>query len=312
MPTSGDIKKTVLIVGISSFVGSSLAEFLKKSYRVIGSYYDNPVDIEDVLTFYLDITSDKEVKSMINFFQPDLVIYCVGLTSLIDCDKDNIKANSLNAAGLFGLTRCTERHYLRLIYLSSSYVFSGEKRKFNNNDIAVSNTFYGKSKSLAEFFIKDNCLNYIILRCCNFYGRSLLSDRPNWFEEVQNKFFKEENIELDSRIKGGFLDISYLAQAIQKCIDREINKISLNLSSQDVMSKYEFIMEYAKIFNESKNLIGQNIEHFPEIKTVLKEDDHCRELEYHMNIEDTEKILGIDMPSIEQSLCYTKNYWGGN
>ena len=38
-------KKTILIFGISSFLGSSLADILKEKYRVVGTYYNTPVDI---------------------------------------------------------------------------------------------------------------------------------------------------------------------------------------------------------------------------------------------------------------------------
>ena len=40
-------RKTVVIFGVSSFVGSNLAYFLKDHFRVIGTYNLNKVEIPD-------------------------------------------------------------------------------------------------------------------------------------------------------------------------------------------------------------------------------------------------------------------------
>ena len=119
--------KTVFIIGISSFVGSSLAEFLKKDYRVIGTYYSNPVEIEDVLTFPLDVMSREAIQLILYSFLPDITIYCVGLSSLDICDDNDTIANALNATGAFNVADFSERYKSRFIYISSSYVFSGKK-----------------------------------------------------------------------------------------------------------------------------------------------------------------------------------------
>lgn len=304
-----EMKKTVLILGVSSFVGSNLAEFLKKFYRVIGSYCHHPVEIKGILTFKLDITSDQKVKSTISLFQPDFVIYCIGLTSHVECDRDNIRSNTLNASGLFRLIRYMEVYDSRLIYLSSVHVFSGEAKKYKSDDIAVPNTAHGKSKSMAEYFIKNYCLDYIIFRCCYFYGRGLVMSRPNWFERMQEKVFKEESVGLDTRLKVGFLDTDYLARAIHYCIERDVGKKLLNLSSQDIMSRYEFSLAYAKIFSEREDFFCQNVENFPEIKTVVEKTNEFGLLEYALDSTDTEQSLDLKMPSIEQSLCYTKDRW---
>ena len=48
-------QRVVLIFGISSFVGSNLAEVLKKDFKVIGTYFNNPVSIDGVVTFPCDV-----------------------------------------------------------------------------------------------------------------------------------------------------------------------------------------------------------------------------------------------------------------
>ena len=48
-------KKTVVIIGASSFVGSNIAEAFAKEYRVIGTYFNTPVKIPGVLMIKCDV-----------------------------------------------------------------------------------------------------------------------------------------------------------------------------------------------------------------------------------------------------------------
>ncbi|PJB53787.1 MAG: hypothetical protein CO099_05215, partial [Bdellovibrio sp. CG_4_9_14_3_um_filter_39_7] len=74
-------RKTILIFGVSSFVGSNLAEYLKKDYRVVGTYNKNPVQIPGVLTLPCDVLSKDEVQLILFATKPDITIYAVGLSS---------------------------------------------------------------------------------------------------------------------------------------------------------------------------------------------------------------------------------------
>jgi dTDP-4-dehydrorhamnose reductase len=94
-------KKTILIYGISSFVGSNLAEFLSKEYRVVGTYHRTKVKINGVLTVPCDVLQKEEVQLTLYAFKPDVVIYAAGLTSILDCNEASDYADALNTVGLF-------------------------------------------------------------------------------------------------------------------------------------------------------------------------------------------------------------------
>ena len=54
-------KKTILIFGLSSFLGSNLADFFKKDYRIVGTYNKNTVKIPGILTIPCDVLVKEEV-----------------------------------------------------------------------------------------------------------------------------------------------------------------------------------------------------------------------------------------------------------
>ena len=306
------LQKTVFIFGISSFVGSNLAGFLKRSFRVIGSYNDHPVEIEDVLTLPLDVLNREAIQLAFFIFRPDIVIYCAGLSSLMACAENEKLADTLNTTGLFNVANFTERYRSKLIYISTSYVFSGEKVTYLEDDTPLTNTIYGKSKGATEFFIQKNCLNYLILRCCDFYGRSLLPGRPTWFEVLQKRLFEGKNVGIDGNVQTGFLDIIYLAMIIKTCIEQDITKRLFQVCSTDIMSRYEFALEYVKVFSDKEGLISKKSWDFPQIKSLGVQSDISEGLEYQMDVENVESFLKIKMPSIRESLDFTKYYLGTN
>lgn len=305
------LKKTIFIFGISSFVGSSLAEYLKKDFRVIGSYCDTPVDIEGVLCINLDIKNRDAIQLALYTFKPDVTIYCIGLTSLHKCADNEKLADALNTTGVFSVASFTERYRSQLIYLSSAYVFSGEKVTFLEDDTPLANTTYGKSKGSAEFFIQKTCLNYLIFRCCSLYGRSVNPQKPTWFEIIQRELFRGEPVIPDNNVKVGWLDVIYLAMIIKLSINKEVNNRLFQVSSQDIMSYYEFANAYAETFEDAKDLIRKGSWSFPQVSSSIIQSDISDGLEYQMDIENLEGNFNVKMPSIQESLELTRLRLGG-
>ncbi len=96
--------KSILILGISSFVGSNLAEFLKKDYKVFGTYFKHRIEIPGVLTLPCDILKNEQVQKCLQVIKPDITIYCVGVSNVFDCRNDPNRAQQLNANGLYFVT----------------------------------------------------------------------------------------------------------------------------------------------------------------------------------------------------------------
>jgi dTDP-4-dehydrorhamnose reductase len=62
--TSADKRKTVLIIGVNSFVGSNLAEFFRKDYRVVGTYHKKNHPLPGILTLPCDVLNKEEVSTL--------------------------------------------------------------------------------------------------------------------------------------------------------------------------------------------------------------------------------------------------------
>tara|TARA_B100000886_G_scaffold338801_1_gene302483 strand:+ start:974 stop:1951 length:978 start_codon:yes stop_codon:yes gene_type:complete len=296
-------KKTILIFGISGFVGSNLANLLKHEYRVIGTYFNNHTKINDILTFRCDLLNKNEVKLLMLAFNPDIVIYTAGVPSIIECADNEEYADALNTGGLVNLLEFVHRCNSQLFFISTAHVFSGANKIYSELDRPDPNTTYGKTMASAEFYIHKNCLNYKIIRSCKLYGRSN-GYRETFFEKMQRSFLRGEARVFDTKVKFGFLDINYLGFIIRELLKYEVKNRIFQISSSDVMTLHEFGREYADIFDEQESLISGGKLRFPvtkDSKNALDEIEHV----YHIDNVNLEGFLDLKMPTIRESLKFT-------
>lgn len=295
-------KRTVLIFGISSFVGSNIAEYLKLDFKIIGTYFKTKVSIPGVMTLPCDVLDKDQVQLVIYSFKPDLVIYCAGVSSIKESSENERLADALNTGGLINVSEYCQRYKAKICFISSSFVFGGEKKSYIEMDIPDANTFYGKAMAASEFYIQKTSLNYIIFRCCKLYGRGINPTKPTWFENIQRNLFLNKNINLDNRVHTGFLDVYYLALIIKVCLSYEVTNRMFQISSIDENTLYEFAIKYAEAFAQSKNLISKGSAHFPEISG---RSSASQELFYAMDLMNLEGFLHIKLPTIADSLKLT-------
>lgn len=303
-------QKTILIIGVSSFVGSNLAEFFKGKYRVVGTYKENPVTIKGVLTVPCNVLEKEEIQLVLFAFKPDITIYCAGLSGLIDCSKAEGKADSLNTMGLFNVAEYCQRYKSQIVSISSGYVFGGEDKEYVEMDIPDASTVLGKTKASAEFYIQKTSLNYLIFRCCNLYGRTNNPNQMTMFERIQRLIKLNEQVDMDGYVYTGHLDVYYLAMLMDMCFEQAASNRLYQVSSKDVMSPYQFAKTYCNVFSESDSLIVRGRWFFPYVVTATS-NYGGGELYYKLDVKNIEGYLNIKMPSIEESLKFTHKRFGG-
>lgn len=306
----GQAKKTILIFGISSSVGSSLAEYLKRYFKVAGTTHATPVKIQGVPVMTCDVLKRDEVQLAMYTFRPDYAIYAAGLSSIMDCAEAKNLADALNAGGLYNVSESCQRFKAQLIYLSSSYVFMGEDKYYVENDIPDPITMMGKTKAAAEFYIQRTSLNYLIFRCCQLYGRGYHPLSLTFFERLQRSIQKGQSLLCDNYMHVGFLDVMYLAMIIRLSLEKENSNRLFQINSSDVLTHYEFAKTYCKVFGESEAHLEKGRWYFPVIDTA-RDVDLSKDLWLKLDVTNIESFLTIKMPTVAESLTLTYKRLGG-
>jgi dTDP-4-dehydrorhamnose reductase len=297
--------KSILILGVSSFVGSNLAEFLKKDYKVFGTYFRNRIEIPGVLTFPCDVLKNEQVQKCLQVVKPDFTIYCVGLSNVFECQNDPNRAQQLNANGLYFITENCHKYNSTLIYISSAMVFSGTKESYGEIDIPDFTTILGRTKSAGEYFLETSYPDYLIFRCCQLYGRGIVFERKNFFQQLETK----EEQYCDNTLRFGFLDVNYLGMVISLAIENNLRNLLLQLSSLDLLNRFQFANRFAKIFDFDPAVFKKNRMALPHMFEETQEMN--QPLAFNLKTQNIQNYLNITLPTIEESLDFTYRRFNG-
>jgi len=295
------MKKTILIFGVSSFIGSNLLETLKDNFRVVGTYFKTPVKIPGITCIPCDVLKSDFVSRITSFIDPDITIYTAGMSSLKECQLYPKKAEALNYAGAVNCCKAAERVSSKFIYISSAFVMSGLNPVFHEGDTPFSTTVYGNTVASAEFYIQRSSLNYIILRCAPLYGRGFSPAHPNWFETLQLNLVKNIPVVADDSIETGFLDVQIFVKILLETINQNVTNRLFNVGTQNIMTRYEFAKLYAGRFKKDESLIQKGSGHFP----TINKSDSTVPYKFHLATTNVEEFLNMQMPTIEDSLEFT-------
>lgn len=305
-------KKTIMIFGLSSFVGSNLAEILKDDYRIVGTYFETPMHIPGILSLKCDVHQKDMVQKMVYIFKPDITIYTIGLTDLDACQEYPKVADALNTAGVFNVSAASERYGSKFIYFSSTYIFSGEDTLFRESDTPMPSSVYGNNIASSEFYIQKSCLNYIIFRCCPIYGRSYNPNTLNWMEVLEKCNFTNQRVVCDTKIYTGFLDIWTVAEVLKLAIEKNITNRLFQVSSSDLMNRYEFAQKYYELFNGNTALLAKGDWKFPRTENQIALQGLGEELFFRMDISNIENTLDIAIPTIEETILKVNKKLSGS
>lgn len=295
------MKKTVLIIGITSFVGSNLAEILQEKYHVVGTYFRQQSPLPSSYTLLkLNVLNKDEVKRAITYFRPDYVIYAVGMSSLTQAKSHGKEAEALNASGAINCLNVSERLGALFIYFSSAFVLSGDDKLYKESDTPYPLTAYGSSVSNAEFLIQRSSLHYLILRCPVLYGISYNTSKPNILELIQRSVFEQKTLKLDDQVQVGFLDVQLVARFLMILLEKNIVNRLLQISSKDHLTFFKFAQKYSQVFKVSNSSFEVHNSALP-----VDSKQAVGPFSFKMDVANAESRVGIKMPTIGESLEFT-------
>jgi dTDP-4-dehydrorhamnose reductase len=139
----------------------------------------------------LDITNSKNVLSVLAKIKPNYLVNCAGWTNVDSAEEFPNEARLVNAASLKGITKACSDLSIKLIHISSDYVFSGgTTAPYAINSPRHPVNVYGESKLSAEMIIEQKTdLNYWILRTSWLYGNS----SSDFLSKIFNKYFYDDS-----------------------------------------------------------------------------------------------------------------------
>src|SRR4051812_32600189 len=94
----------------------------------------------------LDITNPPSIARQLDLYHPDVVVNCAAYTNVDKCETDEVTANHINGTAVGFLAKACTLRNIRLIHVSTDYVFDGTNEQEYTEDATVNPVnAYGRS-----------------------------------------------------------------------------------------------------------------------------------------------------------------------
>lgn len=151
----------VLVTGVKGQLGFDVVNQLEKHHiEAIG------VDIEE-----MDITDAHQVEEVMMKSAPDAVIHCAAYTA-VDAAEDNVEiCRKVNAQGTENIARICGKMNIKMMYISTDYVFNGQgSRPWEPDDERQPLNVYGQTKYEGELAVENYVKKFFIVRIAWVFG----------------------------------------------------------------------------------------------------------------------------------------------
>ena len=125
----------------------------------------------------LDISDASAVARYVNKLSPDLIIHAGAVTNNRDIEADPSDALDVNIKGTVNLVQACLGSQTRLVYISSDYVYKGDRGDYSESDEVLPSNLYAWTKLAGEAAVRA-VANHLIIRTSNQEEGSRKNIRP--------------------------------------------------------------------------------------------------------------------------------------
>jgi dTDP-4-dehydrorhamnose reductase len=249
MKLMGYKMENLVITGASGLLGNKIVELARKDYEVIPMYNTRPLHPNSLK---LDITDLKQVFTTFSKLKPEIAIHTASETNVDKCETQKEQAWRINVEGTRNIAFACSKVGAKLVYVSTDYVFDGEKGNYKEQDKPNPINYYGVTKFEGESQVVQHCKNYTILRTSVLYGWHPWKQNFATWTINQLKQNKELTVVEDHYNTPTLAD--NLAEMALEAVQKDLRGLYHASGSQRI-SRYEFAKQIAKIFNLDQNLV---------------------------------------------------------
>jgi dTDP-4-dehydrorhamnose reductase len=150
----------ILVTGKNGQLGSELTELSKKSRH----------DFIFMSSSECDIRKVDDIQKAVTENNIDAIINCAAYTKVDLAEDEEEVASATNFLGVKNLDEVSRNQNLKLIHISTDYVFDGTSAPYNVNDPVTPIGAYGRTKQKGEDVIIHSSADSIVIRTSWVYS----------------------------------------------------------------------------------------------------------------------------------------------
>lgn len=250
------VSKKVLIIGIESFTGKHLENYLKFcGYEVFGTSF---LGGDNSRVFQCNITDKESVASIIKNLLPEYIINLAGISFVAHTNKELFYSVNVLAVEniLESIIEIEDYVPKKVVLVSSATIYGNQASDILNEDMVPNPiNHYGISKLAMELLAKTyfNKINIIITRPFNYTG---VAQEEHFLIPKIVSHYKAQKTEIELGnidVYREFNDVKYVCEIYKRLIESTVKSEIVNICSNRVIALKEVI-------NQMNTIAGYEIE----------------------------------------------------
>jgi len=291
----------ILVIGGGGQLGTKIVEQAQEAHSLYATYMTRKPPLEEVRTNQVDKTDRETIQSLIRRLEPDAVIDTAAIHNVDYCETHREEARLVNVEGTRNIAEACGSLGAKMVFVSTDYVFDGEKELYKETDPPNPVNYYGQSKLEGEKAVRDACENHAIARTSVIYSwvsTSTLqssSGKPvNFAMWLTQKLGKGEpvNIVTDQYSSPTLSDS--LAETLIKVCEQDTTGL-YHVAGKTRLNRYAFAKKLAEMMGYDQSLV--NPIDSSNLKQVAK-----RPMDSSLDVEKIERTIGTTMLNIDEAL----------
>ncbi|MGO8806712.1 MAG: dTDP-4-dehydrorhamnose reductase [Candidatus Bathyarchaeia archaeon] len=242
----------LLITGARGLYGSKLAKMAVE--RNIEVYSSDIQELPVSGTFVkLDVSNKELVHEAFRRIKPDVVVHAATLTDVDKCELNKELAWKINVEGTRNIVYAAKDVSSFLIYISTDYVFNGEKGNYAESDQPDPINHYGVTKLAAEELVKAQG-EHFIGRPSVIYGSTPAAGKVNFALWLIEALRRGERVKIVTDQWNTPTLNTNLAEMTLEAAMSHLTGV-FHLCGATRVSRFEFAQLIAETFDLDKSLI---------------------------------------------------------
>ena len=248
----------VLITGANGFLGFYLVEqLLRKDFSVIATgrgpcrlpfFHHANFQYEE-----MDFSDPFSIHDVFEKVKPAVVVHAGAMSKPDECESNQMLAYLVNVEGTVQLLINAADIKSFFVFISTDFVFDGERGMYNEEDTPAHVSYYGRTKLEAEEAVKEYGHDWAIVRTVLVYGKNH-SGHSNILKVVKEKLEKREEYSVVNDQVRTPTYVEDLATGIVLVIEKKANGI-FHLSGKDILTPYQMAIKTADYLGKDRSLI---------------------------------------------------------
>ena len=279
----------ILLTGAGGLVGSALYTHLSARHRVVGAelHEDSPEDLRQC-----DLTDRSATAALFRAVQPRVVVHAAAVKDIQLCERDHAFCWAVNVEATRTLAELAKETGGLLLYLSTDYVFGGERGMYREKDAPDPCLYYGVTKARSEEIVRE--AGGVICRSSGVYGWN--SKRPTFVEFVVEELRRGRSVALFEDSYNSPTYLWNLCQMIERLIELCVPG-TYHTAGAERINRLEFGRRIAAAFGLDSGLL----------RPVMRSGEHTlRPRDVSLEVTWTRPVLELPFLSVDEGLAQLK------